>query len=309
MRLLVVVIAACRFTPGTVPDDGSVGAGDVRDGTEDAIGANCYSQWLDHTVRLHTPQPLTALNVIGGYERDPFVTDDEKTIYWSTNRATASTDIWMATRANKTDPFSGVMAAIEFNSIANETKLSITSNGLTAVVGSDRLGTLGSVDVWESTRASTSEFFPAMTRAKVMMVETVGADHDPTISANGLHLYLAPDLPAPQQIAMASRANPSGDFGTAMPLPELRSGTGDADPSPTPDERIIVFASNRDGGNIWYATRAGSTGTFDAPQVVPDVNTAFFEGDPHMSADGCRLYFARYTGIGLDWDLYEAAVQ
>lgn len=287
-----------------------MGSDGVSDATRDADAANCYSQWLDHTVRLQNPQPLTALNVSGGYERDPFVTEDERTIYFSADRASpGATDIWMATRANKTDPFAGVTEATAFNSTGSESKLSITSNGLTAVVGSDRIGTAGSIDVWESTRTTTGELFPAMSRTKVMMVETAGADHDPTISADGLHLYLAPDTPGPQRIVVASRANVGGNFGATMQLTELYSGTGDADPSPTPDERIIVFASNRDGGGIWYATRAGSTGTFETPRSVPDINSAFVEGDPHLSADGCRLYFARYTGVGIDWDLYVADVQ
>ena len=314
MRLLVVVIAGCGFTPGTLLTDGASGADNATDGPQDATSQTCYAQWIDHTVRLQSPQPLSTLNIVGGYERDPFLTDDELTIYFSTDRS-GVTDVWTATRGNMTDQFAAVMEASAFNSTAGESKLSITQNGLTAVVGSDRVGGAGGLDVWESTRATTSELFPAMSRTKVMMVETSGNDHDPTISASGLHLYLAPDATGSQHIVMASRSSPGGNFGVPMTLAELDSGTGDADPSPTPDERIIVFSSNRStpfvtaGGNIWYATRAGSTGAFEMPRPVPDVNTDAAEGDPHLSADGCRLYFARFGGTGVDWDLYVSAVQ
>lgn len=85
---------------------------------------------------------------------------------------------------------------------------------------------------------------------------------------------------------------------------------GDADPSPTPDERILLLASNRtlsgqSGGNLWYATRANATGTFGQPQAVPTVNTDANEGDPHLSADGCRIYFARELG-STSWDIFVA---
>jgi hypothetical protein len=87
---------------------------------------------------------------------------------------------------------------------------------------------------------------------------------------------------------------------------------GDADPSPTPDEQVLLFASNRPvlpsgpaAPNVWYATRPGSTGTFDAPLPVPDINTDMPEGDPHLSTDGCRIYFARDVGT-TSFDIYVA---
>lgn len=97
-----------------------------------------------------------------------------------------------------------------------------------------------------------------------------------------------------------------------MPIAQLNSGMNDGDPSIAHDERIIVFYSGRTsaftGGNIWYATRTASSMAFSAPRIVPDVNTNFNDGDPHLSTDGCRLYFGRDGGT-TGWDLYVATAQ
>jgi hypothetical protein len=39
------------------------------------------------------------------------------------------------------------------------------------------------------------------------------------------------------------------------------------------------------------------------------VNTAFDDADAHVSPDGCRIYFARNVGGGVDWELFSATAQ
>jgi len=312
---VVVALAGCRFLPGAAGSDREDAAIDAIDAPIDIVidtlpGANCYDKWLDDTIRFDTPVAVTAVNSTT-YDRDPFLPADELTIYLSTQRGTSdgSSHIYVATRPNLTAAFSTPVEAYEFNSTMSESKLSISADNKVAVVGSNRVGSSG-LDVWESIRLNVTDNWPAMNRTNVMMVETTGNDHDPTLSANGQHLYLAPDDVSPQRIRVATRGN-NGMFGAPVTLNELYSGTGDADPSPTPDERIIVFASNRTGvglADVWYATRATATGTFSAPRIVPDVNTGGYEGDPHLSADGCRIYFARSPGTN-DWDIYVAAAK
>jgi Tol biopolymer transport system component len=187
----------------------------------------------------------------------------------------------------------------------------MTADGLYAVLGSTRTGSQN-VDVWETSRATTDDPWPALTRTHMTMVNTSGSDHDPTISADGLHLYVAPDTQAPQRIRVAARPDRTSNFSVPQTINELFSNTGDADPSPTPDERILLFSSNRASPatspaapNVWYATRASATGTFSAPLLVPDINTDAPEGDPHLSADGCTIYFARDLG-SYNYDIFAA---
>ena len=315
MRWFVVVaLAGCRFLPGAAGsnDDAAIDAIDapVDIAIDMPAGANCYDKWFDNSIRFYTPVAVTSVNS-NTYDRDPFLTADELTIYISTQRGTSdgSSRIYVAKRLNPTANFSTPVEASEFSSTMSESKLSISADNKVAVVGSNRVGS-AAVDVWESIRLNVTDNWPAMNRTNVMMVETAGNEHDPTLSANAQHLYLAPDNVQPQRIAMSTRAG-NGMFGPPVVFNELYSATGDADPSPTPDERILVFSSNRTGvglGDVWYATRATSTGTFSAPKLVPDINTTVYEGDPHLSSDGCRIYFARSPGTN-DWDIYQATAK
>ncbi|HSD88071.1 MAG TPA: hypothetical protein VLB44_11175 [Kofleriaceae bacterium] len=316
--LFVVALGGCGFHHGALQAD--AGPGDTPpnlvdegvDAPADATRANCYAQWLDGTIRFNTAVALAGVND-AGFDRDPFLAGNELTFFVSTLRTgSMGSDIFTATRASKSDTFSTPVRDDAFSSSGGESKLSITADGLTAIVGSDRTGTAGGIDIWETTRATTNDAWPAMTRDRVMMLESAGSDHDPTISADGLRIYYAPDSPV-QHIAVATRANRNSNFGAPVTITQLASGTGDADPSPTPDERIIVFSSNRTlagalNGNMWYATRASASATFDTPQPVPDLNTDASEGDPHLSTDGCRIYFAR-NGGATDWDIYVATAQ
>ena len=64
------------------------------------------------------------------------------------------------------------------------------------------------------------------------------------------------------------------------------------------------------GGNVWYATRATANDAFGTPRLVPDINTDADEGDPHLSADGCRIYFGRNVdAMNYNWDIFVASAQ
>jgi hypothetical protein len=298
-----VVKDAANTDTGADADDASMAG-------NDATLPGCYQKWFDNTIRFNAPTAITEINVAGVYDRDPFLMDDELTVYLSSDRPTSmGTDIWTAKRTSLTGAFSAPEQATPFNSTVSESKLSITQSNTIAVVGSDRPGSQ-MIDVWDTLRANTVSQWPAMQKTYTMALATAGADHDPTISSNGLRIYLAP-FNGTQIIAVASRTDLASPFGAPAPIDTINGADGGADPSPTPDERILLFSSHRPGGagvaggNLWYATRASATATFSTPLIVPDVNTGGDEGDAHLSSDGCRIYFARHMG-GVDWDIYVA---
>jgi len=320
----LVALAGCNFVHGGLsgsradaPDTSDAADGDVADATPDArpdsqiiTGATCYSKWLNNTIQIGNPAPITEINAATVEDRDPWLPANELTIYFSSPRTGTSggNDVWMATRSTIGGTFSTPVEATAFTSTLNETKLSISADNKIAVVGSDRPTPTGGagVDVWESIRLQTTDNWPAMNRTNMALVNTSGSDHDPTLSADGQHLYLAPDTPAPQHIMMATRTG-NGTFAAPVLLANINGTTGDADPSPTPDEKIILFSSNRSGmGDIYYATRASTSVPFGTPRIVPTINTTTMpEGDPHLSSDGCRIYFGRNLGNN-DWDIYVA---
>ncbi len=315
-RFLLVATVGCKFTAGELPRDGAVDdvAVDLdasADASGDAAVTTCNTRWRNGTIRFGTPVPLTTVNS-SAFDRDPFLAPDERTLWISSGQAggTGGTP-WIAKRSVTTDPFSAPQVDPTFDSAGNETKLSMTADALYAVIGSDRSGSQA-IDVWQATRATVDDNWSLLSRTGLTSVNTSGSDHDPTISADGLRLYLAPDSPGAQHLAVATRADRTASWDTPVTITELSSGMGDADPSPTPDERILLFSSNRSvlasdplPPNVWYATRAAATGTFDPPVLVPDINSDLAEGDPHLSTDGCRIYFARNETTN-DFEIYVA---
>jgi Tol biopolymer transport system component len=151
-----------------------------------------------------------------------------------------------------------------------------------------------------------------------MGLATANSELDPFITADGLSLYYSPTSNSgPQRIVVAKRANIAAAFAIMTDVASVNDGglSGNFDPVVFANERVIVFASTRssNGGsaadNIWYATRPNATAAFDTPTLVPGVNSDFDDGDPHVSADGCRIYFSRRVGGGVDWELYTASSQ
>jgi hypothetical protein len=92
-------------------------------------------------------------------------------------------------------------------------------------------------------------------------------------------------------------------FQTPAPVTELASPSSRTDnPTLTADLREIYFTTDRVSGNgdVWFATRAGASDAFGAPQPVDAVNTSGFETSSAISADGLTLWFGsdRPGGVG-----------
>jgi hypothetical protein len=88
--------------------------------------------------------------------------------------------------------------------------------------------------------------------------------------------------------------DPSTPFGAAARV-GLGEAVDDVSPRLSADERTLFFASERAGGlgahDLYFATRASRTDTFDAPRALPALATAGDERDPSLSADGSALFF------------------
>ncbi len=305
--VVLVVLGACSYAPvqaSLQPD-----APDARS-DPDASAPTCLSRWFDGTLAFSAATILTTVNTPSN-DRDPSISADEHTLYVSSDRpgGLGGYDIYMSTRTDLTDSFGAPTPFAAANSISSEGKMSITPDGLLFDVASDRAGGDGGADVWLASRTSVGVAFDPMSEALAANVNDATSQYDPALSDDGLHLYFAPGNP--QYIALAVRASRTAAFSAPLAFPELTSGAGDADPSLSPDERIITFSSRRTdqnagGSDMWYATRASSSVSFGAPVHVPDLNTTADEGDPVLSRDGCRLYFA--SDAAGAYDVYVAAM-
>lgn len=316
---MLVALGACNFRHGAFVGDGAVGD-DIDDAPTDtrmidgAPPTSCIQKWLDGSVQLGS---LDVKQEIGttSTERDPFLSIDELTIYFYSDRTgNVNGDVYRATRTSPTGAFGTASKFTAANTASSDTKMSMTDDGLYFVIASNSGGTTGSFDIFDASRASTSDNFSALGRTYTML-ESTGADElDPFVTGDGLELYLAQTINGFQRIVRATRLSRTTLFGVAAVVTELDSSTGDADPTLSADGRVILFSSNRaspgdgpDSSNLWYATRTTNTGTFGVPKLVPDVNSDAADGDPWLSQDGCRLYFSSTRSN--DYDLWSAVVQ
>ena len=315
---LVTPLIACGFRQGSSP----ISASDAYVGPDAPLTADaslsCLQRWAVGDVAFSTPAPVSEINSIY-YDRDPFVTVDDLTIYWSSTRNSVglgSDLLFMATRASESATFGGI-TQVNVMPMGNVEKFSLTEDGEDALFAADNGGP--NIQVWEATRAGSSGAFAAASQANEGPLDAgnLTPNFDPLISTDGLAMIYAPSAMTGatrvQQLMMSSRTSRTASFGapTGTAVAALYSGQGEADPTLSPDGLLIVFTSNRPatfkGTNLWYATRANDTEPFGTPQLVPDVNTDADEGDGQLSGDGCRVYYATDANLATsNWDIYVA---
>jgi Tol biopolymer transport system component len=202
------------------------------------------------------------------------------------------------------------------NSLANEFAPSISADGLSVFFDSDRPGGLGSSDVWEATRAATSESFKKP-RNLGAGVNSSDSDGLPNISADGLMLYFCSRRPGgsgDMDLWVASRTMKSKEFAGAENLgPDINSPHYDGEPSVSADGLFLFFSSDRPDGrgrrDIWVAARRNTAAPFGQPRNLgPAVNGPAHDVRPSLSSDGSVLFFMsdRPGGFG-QLDLWQAS--
>jgi Tol biopolymer transport system component len=320
---LLLLVPACGFSARTGATADAPGQADARptDAATDAPAVTCMDHWMSHDVRFQTPTTLLELDT-PDYERDPYLTPDELRIYFSAVRTDSqpanAQDIYTANRSETSEPFG---PATKFTAASTTTgaegKMSMTGDGTQLFVASDFTGggSKGSVDVFFAGYNGTT--WTTLGQGKAGAINDAGGQYDPAVSEDGTALYFAPSNGIPQQIFVAKRTDETKNFDAGTELMELvdPDGTGTADPAISADQRLIIVTSYRTGttgaNDLFYATRASTSVPFGALRPVPDVNSTTYEGDAHISHDGCRLYFAstRNNDQAYDWDLFVATQQ
>ena len=246
--------------------------------------------------------PLAILNS-PDTEADPFITADGLTMYFVSNRpgGLGSFDVYRSTRTTVSSPWTAPVVDTDLSSSTFDGKASISTDGLSAYVSTNRVGGVGSIDTWVFTRATT--LLPFGSGALVANVNTTDTDNNAEISLTGLELWFTNNgTLAPlgsHDIVVATRATTADPFSAPVTVLEVSSAALDADPNMSTDELLLVFASERAGGagmlDIYYAMRPSAAMPFGMPLPVPGLNSADQENDPFVTPDGCEIYFARTT--------------
>ncbi len=316
---LVVMLGCSYHTPSDSSETPSDAPGVGEDVASDGPGfmgptaSACVAKWLQGGIALSAPAMLLGGVSSNADDRDPFLSADELRIYF-TSPGPQNIDVFTLTRTSVTATTfnnNATIVASLSDALTGDGKVSMTGDELTAILSSSRAGGQGGGDFWQASRATAgATAFGAASESQMGTVNDAGEQRDPAISPDGLRLYFAAGS-APQNLAVASRTNTLSSFSAGVAIPVVGDPSGDADPTLTADERVLVFSSNRSGGaggtDLWYSVRAERDRPFSTPVLVPNVNSTTNDGDPHLSQDGCRLYLA--SDRQNDFDIYQSTLQ
>jgi len=207
-----------------------------------------------------------------------------------------------APRCDPTKPFGAPTVLANVNSTANDTYPFITADELQLWFTSTRPGSQGD-DIYMASRASkTDDFGPA---ALIAGVNSAGSETRPTLSADGLTIYIQYLAPAASlyKITSSTRASTSSAFGAPAEVTAITSaGFHDDAEFVLPDHSAIYFNSNRSGTFLLYRS-ARVNGTFQAPAPVDGTDISAATNDyPTVTPDEKRIYFlsSRTGGTGND---------
>jgi hypothetical protein len=281
--LVVVLATACgrlAFEPVAAQHDGAMG-------DADALGD------------FAPPQPVPALSR-ALTDDDPTATGDALELYFASERigsAGGFSDLYVSTRASRTDAWSAPQNVAELNSTDEDQSPGVTADGLTIYSTRRRprpIGT-GSSDMWMATRAPRADAWS--TPVFVAELSSAADDFEPQPDETGLRLVLYRDMGGSRDLYVATRASTADSWGAPVLLANV-SGVGDErSPSLRDAGRELWFTSDRDSPtagvhDIYRATRASTGDDFSAGEPVEMLNTDAGDDDPWISPDGRVLIFS-----------------
>ncbi len=289
---MLIALSGCRQLLGiddpvtSFPTDAAADDADAASpeaGADALEPATCMMRWATNPV-FGAPVALASLNTSAD-EDHPFLSPDELTIYF-----TRGTDVYSATRSNPTAAFGLAVTESSLNSGETEGKVFVSADATRAFFASNRPGGAGGFDLWRAARPGTSGTF-SVDQMYVAGVNDPGTQVDPHLSTDLLRLYYVAEISGALRISVGSRNTITQSFGSALPLVAASAEVVNG-PTLTQNELVLVYgASGMDPGVLYYATRPALGFAFGNSVLLTSLNTTGAESSPHLSADGCRLYF------------------
>ena len=136
------------------------------------------------------------------------------------------------------------------------------------------------------------------------IVNSLSADYDPCISADGLEFFFITNRPGGvggYDLYVASRTNTSEAWMTIENLGSVvNSNDNEGGPSISADGLSLYFVSDRPGGlgnkDLYITTRTSTVDPWGEPENLGSVvNSTAHESVPSISFDGLELYFSDHA--------------
>lgn len=123
---------------------------------------------------------------------------------------------------------------------------------------------------------------------------------EPFVAYNGLRLFFYSNRSGSGDIYTAARTSTTQTFTGAILQPSFNTADVETRLEFSRDELDVVMAAewsgSEGGSDLWIAHRADAGGSFPAWTNLSALNSPDEEVDPHLSADGLRLYYSDNLG-------------
>jgi hypothetical protein len=253
----------------------------------------------------------------------PIQSPDGLSFYIASNRpgGKGGLDIWMATRASTSAPWSAPQNLGEpVNSAADDFCPTPVGKGGLFFVSREALpGACGQGDIYFTHRTAAG----AWAEPERLLCAPAGPNSaldeqgpswvDPTGTLRGrkdLYFSRSSTTPTVAGDIFVSTRQSGARFGPATAVTELNdAAANDIQPNVRADGLEVVFSSNRTGTlgaqDIWVSSRGSVTGSWGtATNMGAEVNTAAAESRPSLSRNGDQVLFGRAPGPEGGSDVY-----
>jgi hypothetical protein len=241
--------------------------------------------------------PVPGVNTTSD-EDDPSLTGDQFELYFNSNRAggTGGNDIWVATRGQLDEVWSGFRAVSELNTTGDDATPDVSRDGLTLYWSSS--GAAGAKDLWFATRPDRQALWG--TKQRIVELASAADEAGPATTPDALNIYFARDPSGTDDIYTSTRSSATDMWSVPMPVDALNvAGVLDSEPFVNDTNTFIVWYSARSGNNdLWSARRTLPTDPWGPATPISELNTTTnAEGDPWLSPDEHVIYFMRNNDL------------
>jgi Tol biopolymer transport system component len=189
----------------------------------------------------------------GQGEHNVTVSGDGLTLIVSSQRGggQGALDLWEFRRPTRASSWSTVSAIAGVNSIRSDTGPSLSPDALSLVFDSDRVN--GNYDIYFTQRASVTQAWGPPTAFGG--INTSNHERGAILSADKLAIYFQALVGGSTDIFTARRASEAQPFGPVTRITEVNSASNDGAPWVSADQRLMYFASDRNGSFAIYESR------------------------------------------------------
>jgi hypothetical protein len=244
-------------------------------------------------VPVHVGAPLSTA------ENDPPVVpsfDASEVFVMRSSPAGADTDIYLAERLGPLE-FGPLVPVANVNSSSNEIAGSISSDGLTLYLLSNRSG---APRLYTASRRSTGEPFAEPVELAIEGASALSLVAPPVLSSDDLSLFVAAGS-ADIDLYASERADRAAAFGPLVRIDALSTAGSERELAVGPDGLAFYqhVPEGEDRAHIWTADFDLATRTFSNPRVWELSDERLGEYAPRLSRDGTELWLGLHVGDGL----------